>query len=259
MDEQAYEYRGLLAATWDLFRGDTARWGDHPRYRALIAQHGQPALDVGCGTGRLLLDYLTEGLDIDGVDNSPEMLARCREKAARLGLQPRLYQQAMEHLDLPRRYGTILVPSSSFQLLTDPAQARAAMGRFFAHLRPGGALAMSIMALWREGAPLETDWTLRGEQARPEDGAVLRRWSRSRYEPEAQLEHTEDRYEVVRDGVVVAVEEHRRSPATRAYTHAQVRDLYDTVGFADVRLFREWGPEPATADDPVVLAVGTKP
>ncbi len=214
---------------------------------------------MGCGTGRLLLDYLAAGLDIDGVDNSPEMLALCRQKAARLGLRPRLYQQAMECLDLPRRYGTIIIPSSSFQLLTDPEQARAAMGRFFDHLLAGSALAMSVMALWREGDPLATGWTLRGEQARPEDGAVLRRWSRSRYEPEAQLEHTEDRYEVVRDGAVVATEAHRRSPATRAYTHAQVRDLYDTVGFADVRLFREWGPEPATADDPVVLAVGVKP
>lgn len=259
MDEPGYEYRGLMAATWDLFRGDTARWGDRPRYRELIQRHGQPALDVGCGTGRLLLDYLAEGLDVDGVDTSPEMLALCRQKAARLGLRPRLYQQAMERLDLPRRYGTIVVPSSSFQLLTDPEQARVAMRRFFDHLLPGGALAMSIMALWGEGAPLETAWSLRAEQVRPEDGAVVRRWSRRRYDPAVQLEHTEDRYEVVRDGAVVATEAHRRSPATRGYTHAQVRDLYAAAGFADVRLFREWGAEPAAADDPVVLAVGAKP
>ena len=30
MDESGYEYRGLLAATWDLFRGDTARGGTTP-------------------------------------------------------------------------------------------------------------------------------------------------------------------------------------------------------------------------------------
>lgn len=35
-----------------------------------------------CGTGRLLLDYLAQGIDIDGVDNSPEMLALCRPDAA---------------------------------------------------------------------------------------------------------------------------------------------------------------------------------
>ena len=259
MNEPEYEYRGLMAATWDLFRGDTSRWGDRARFRELILRHGQPALDVGCGTGRLLLDYLAEGLDVDGVDNSPEMLDLCRQKAERLGLQPRLYQQTMESLDLPRRYGTIIVPSSTFQLITDPEQARVAMRRCFDHLLPGGALAMSIMVLWREGDPLESGWAPRGEQVRPEDGAVVRRWSRARYEPDAQLEHTEDRYEVVRDGEVIAVEEHRRSPATRWYTHAQVRDLYAEAGFVDVQLFREWSTEPGSPADRVILAVGTKP
>src|SRR5207253_7390676 len=106
--------------------------------RELIERYGQPALDVGCGTGRLLLDYLGAGIDIDGVDNSPEMLARCQEKAGRLGLCPALYQQSMEALALPRRYRTILVPSSSFQLVTDPEAAAAAMRRFLVHLEPGG-------------------------------------------------------------------------------------------------------------------------
>jgi ubiquinone/menaquinone biosynthesis C-methylase UbiE len=119
MDSEYYEYRGVLASTWDLLRGDTSDWPDRPFYRDIILQNGQPALDIGCGTGRLLLDYLADGIDIDGVDNSPEMLAICGEKAQKLGLHPTLFQQSMEALDLPRRYRTIMVPSSSFQLVTD--------------------------------------------------------------------------------------------------------------------------------------------
>jgi ubiquinone/menaquinone biosynthesis C-methylase UbiE len=258
MAEPEYEYRGLIASSWDLLRGDTTDSDDGRRYRELIEHYGQPVLDVGCGTGRLLLDYLGAGIDIDGVDNSPEMLARCREKAERLGLRPALYQQNMEALALPRRYRTILVPSSSFQLVTDPDAAAAAMRRFRDHLAPGGALAMSLMTLWAAGEPLETEWWLVAEQVRPEDGALVRRWSRARYEPARQLEHTESRYEVVRDGEVVAEETHRRSPATRWYTHAQVRDLYDAAGFGGVQLFREWSATPAAEDDDLVVAVGTK-
>jgi ubiquinone/menaquinone biosynthesis C-methylase UbiE len=257
MAEAEYEYRGLVASSWDLLRGDTSDWADRPRYQELIEQYGQPALDVGCGTGRLLLDYLGTGIDIDGVDNSPEMLARCREKAERLGLRPALYQQSMEALALPRRYRTILVPSSSFQLVTDPEAAAAAMRRFLVHLEPGGALAMSFMSLWEADDPLETEWWAT-EQVSPEDGAVVRRCSRAWYEPARQLEHTEARYDVVRDGEVVATETHRRSPATRWYTHAQVRDLYDAAGFVDVQLFREWSTTPATADDALIVAVGTR-
>jgi SAM-dependent methyltransferase len=257
--EPDYEYRGLIASSWDLLRGDTSGWEDRRRYLDLIAEYGQPVLVVGCGTGRLVLDYLAAGIDADGVDISPEMLARCREKAALAGLNPTLYEQPMEALDLPRCYRTILVPSSSFQLVTGQTAAAEAMRRFLAHLEPGGALAMSIMVLWSPGEPLETEWVLVGEQTRPEDGASVRHWGRSWYEPDRQLEHTEDRYEIVRAGEVIETQTYRRSPATRAYTHAQARNLYEEAGFTDMWLYREWSAVLAAADDELVVAVGTKP
>src|SRR5947207_15921132 len=123
MNQESYEYTGMMADAWDLLRGDTSTWSDRFFYRDLIGQHGQPALDVGCGTGRLLLDFLAQGIDIDGVDNSPEMIELCRQKAHRLGLRPALFQQPMEDLQLLRAYHTIIVPSSSFQLVTDCAAA----------------------------------------------------------------------------------------------------------------------------------------
>src|SRR2546428_12251830 len=114
MNSENYEYRGFLASTWDLLRGDTSDWSDRPFYRDILLQNGQPALDIGCGTGRLLLDYLNGGVDIDCVDNSPEMLAICGVKAEKLDLYPTLFQQSMEVVHAQRRYSTIMVPSSSF-------------------------------------------------------------------------------------------------------------------------------------------------
>ncbi len=257
-----YEYRGLIAASWDLLRGDYAAWPDRPFYRAIIERAGQPALDVGCGTGRLLLDYLAAGIDVDGVDNSPEMLALCREKAAALGLDPRLYEQSMETLDLSRRYGTIIVPSSSFQLLTSGDAAREAMRRFHDHLLPGGVLVMSLMLLVPAAPPPQmewTDWVKAGRRQRPEDGATVRRQIRTKYDYAQQLDHTETRYEVVRDGAVVEEEMHARSPATRWYTQEQARQLYTDAGFGDVRLTCGFTEAPASPDDRVFCVVGTRP
>ena len=59
-----YEYRGLVAEAWDLLRGDTSAWADRAFYRAVIDQRGGPVLDVGCGAGRLLLDYLAAGFEL---------------------------------------------------------------------------------------------------------------------------------------------------------------------------------------------------
>lgn len=227
--EQDYEYHGLMAQAWDLLRGDTSTWHDRPFFLAALRRFGEPVLDVGCGTGRLLLDYLAQGVDIDGLDNSPEMLEICRAKAAGRRLEPRLYAQAMENLDLARRYRTICIPSSSFQVVIDLPDARRAVQHFHDHLLPGGALVMPFIVMGRPGRPLEESWTR--EASRPADGTLVRRHAWSRYDPETQLEHTRDVYELLRDGQVVAVETHARSPATRAYSLEQATDLLTAAGF----------------------------
>ena len=231
-----YEYRGLVAAAWDLLRGDTSNWSDRHFYLDVIRAEGEPVLDVGCGTGRLLLDYLTLGIDVDGVDASPEMLARCREKGARLGLAPTLHQQRMEDIDLPRRYRTILVPSSSFQLVLDPDDARRALRRLADQLAPGGVVVLPFMLI--EEGEHEESW----ERVR-EDGALVRRRLVSRYDPATQLEDTDDTYEVVVDGEVVAQERHVRSPATRAYTPEQALALLDDAGLTSDRMLEGFTQE----------------
>ncbi len=256
---QDYEYRGLIATTWDLLRGDTSGWPDRRFYLEVIARYGQPVLDIGCGTGRLILDYMSHRIDIDGVDNSPEMLAICREKAQRLGLTPRVCLQDMETLDLPRPYRTILVPSSSFQLVTDAAKAGEVIRRFFAHLEPGGALVMPFMTKWRPGGPLDTEWKVVREKIRPEDGATIRRQSRVRYDPANQLEHTEDIFEVLKDDVVVHSEHHGRSPALRWYTQDQAAALYRKAGFDDIRVLANFTFESASDADELFTIIGRKP
>jgi 2-polyprenyl-3-methyl-5-hydroxy-6-metoxy-1,4-benzoquinol methylase len=63
-----YKYHSMSAEYWDLFRSDTSGLEDRNFYLEIIRESGQPVLDVGCGTGRLLLDYLSQGVDIDGLD-----------------------------------------------------------------------------------------------------------------------------------------------------------------------------------------------
>ena len=253
----SYEYYGMVAEFWDLFRGDTSTWEDRFFFLDVVKKYGTPVLDVGCGTGRILLDFMQQGIEIDGVDNSPDMLALLQKKAETLNLTPNVYQQEMDQLDLPRKYQTILVPSSSFQLLLDEKLPPLTMRRFYDHLLPGGVLAMPFMTLWKEGNPLESEFTR--EVIRPEDSATIRRWSFVRFDPSTDLEHTIDRYEILRDGQIIASEEHRQSPATRSYTQGQAVSLYEKAGFRDIQVFHEFTFEPVRPEDITFSVLGSRP
>lgn len=164
-------YRGLAVSTWDVWRNDTDDWPDRAFYRGVVERFGEPVLDLACATGRLLLDGLADGIDIEGLDASADMLEVVRDKAAARGLPvPTLHHQGIEAVSLARRYRTILASSSALQLLTGPEEAEAALARLVDHLEPGGAVVGSFDFGWVEGEPLDSGWVLLFERQRDDGG-----------------------------------------------------------------------------------------
>lgn len=254
--QENYEYRGLMVKYWDLLRGDTSNWADRFFYLDIIKKSGEPVLDVGCSSGRLILDYFAQGIDIDGVDISPDMIELCAQNAEKRNIKPNLYIQNMTELNLPRKYRTILVPSSSIQLLLKPGQPQQAMQRFSNHLEEGGTLVAPFMTLWREGDPLDSGFEQ--EAKRPEDGATIRRTGWSRYNPETKTEDTRDLWEVIRDGVMIQSEVHSQSPATLSYTQEEAVALFEEAGFKDIRVYSEFTFDPVKPDDTLFTLVGVR-
>jgi SAM-dependent methyltransferase len=252
------EYRGLKALAWDAFRGDTSTWDDRALYFDLIAELGEPVLDVGCGTGRLLLDFLAKGIDIDGVENSPDMLAIMRDKAAADGIDVsgRIHQAAMESMELPRRYRLILVPSSSFQLLIDEGDAAAAMRRFHDHLERGGTLVMPWIDIAQD-YPGGADDRATKEVALP-DGSVIRLEYLGWFDPRTSLEHTDERFSRQVDGVVVEEERILRSPATRQYERDGIRTLHEAAGFGEVQWLSGFTRTKAKRGDRIVTTLARR-
>ena len=77
-------YTGLAAVHWSSI-SETDPRQDQAFYRRIVEEGDGPALDVGCGAGRLLLAFLQADLDVSGVGFSGDMLEVCRKKAAQLG------------------------------------------------------------------------------------------------------------------------------------------------------------------------------
>ena len=251
-----YEYKGLMAEAWDILRGDTSQWADRFFYLDLIKQYGEPVLDVGCGTGRLLLDYQQQGIGVEGVDNSPEMLTICRRKAVELGLEPALYHQSIEELTIPEQFKVILIPSSSIQLIIEQPLAQTAIRNLYNHLLPGGIIAASFMTYWNPGDERYSEWEKTATN--PHNGWQYRRVAKSWFDPETECESTEDLYQLLVDDQVVREELHQRSPATRSYTQSQAMQLFQSAGFQNINLYHEFTFEPAKPADMLFTVVARK-
>jgi hypothetical protein len=103
-----------------------------------------------------------------------------------------------------------------------------------------------------------SDWFKIGEKQRPGDGATIRRWIRTRYDHENQLEHEESRYEVLVDGEVVATEMYGRSPGVRWYSQNQILAAFELAGFSEARLTSGFSEAPAETTDTTFCAIGTR-
>jgi len=145
MDDHISFESAELAAIYDAIYGDR---DDAGFWQAMAAAAGGgPILELGCGTGRVLLPLARAGYEITGLDLSAEMLERCRAKLQaeppKVGDRVRLLQVDMTSFDLGR-FAAIICPFAGFQQLRTVEQQLACLERCHAHLLPHGRLVLDL-------------------------------------------------------------------------------------------------------------------
>ena len=239
---------GRIAEWWAHFNTDGP---EIEEYGHVVAE-GQPALDAGCGAGRLLVPWLRAGYDVDGCDVSEDMLERCRERARREGLEPTLWVAPLHELRAPRRYRTI-VCCGTFGLGSTRAQDEAALRLLRETLEPGGMLILDHEVA-RPGqfdmTPLPKPWPERGDRRRTADGSEYELRVRRAAVDEADWSETLEIWARKWDPKDRLVAEEKRELTTRSYPNDELRELIEHSGFRVV-------DEHETADPSIVAYVGT--
>ena len=221
---------------------------DLPFYLGLAGGSPGPVLELGCGTGRVLLPLASAGFDVHGLDVSANMLDACRRGVERLALSGRvhLHQGDMTSFDLPRKdFGLAFAALRSFMHLLSPSDQLDCLRRAHAHLRPGGQLVLNLIApepsrLAQLPSP---QFEVRREFDLPDGRHVLRKQRLVAHDPVTQVRHFEFRFEVY-DRVEGLVHE-RLVPLFLRYSFVEeLQGRLLEAGFTSAKAFRDYDGHP---------------
>lgn len=228
-------------------------------YLGFAERTGSPLLELGCGTGRLLLPLARAGYSVTGVDLSPAMLEVARTKVESAGLDDRitLVQADMRTVKLPQQYRLAYIAINSFMHLTTLEAQVEALRTWRKLLLPGGLLVIDVYNPNPQGL-LEADGRveMHGRWFDPATGAVVLKQTTRTLDDARQLQHVLFIYdEVFPDGQM------RRTlaPFLARYLHRFEGELLlDKAGFMLEQVYGSYDLDPFVSESERMILVARR-
>lgn len=169
-------------------------------YRQLIEENGiSSLLEVACGTGRVMLKLIREGMEVTGVDLDTALLEVARTKA---NGHPSvtLREGDMQSFHLDRTFQLAIIPGHSFQFMLASEAQLNCITNIERHLIANGLLVVHL------DYP-EIDWLgdltrglggvfgVEAEVSHPETGGTFRTSKAWSYDPSSQIASAVTRWE----------------------------------------------------------------
>lgn len=142
-DEHAHVYESLVDWPRRLAR-------EEPFYRRVFEQVGvKRVLDAACGTGHHAAMFASWGLEVEGADISPGMIAQAREQFG----EPSGLRWSVRSFDQPvaaaASWDAVICVGNSLALAGEMDVIDRALGCMLNALRPGGVCIIGVLNLWR--------------------------------------------------------------------------------------------------------------
>ncbi len=218
-------------------------------YKARIPSADASVLELGCGTGRVLMALVAHCRFFYGVDRSEAMLAICREKlrAARLPRDRVLVKEGdITDLKLDRKFDLIIAPFRVFQNLDTEREVSGFFRTVRQHLSESGTCILNAFNPYFSKEKMATDWAVEGEnlawEMPVESGRVALYERRQRIDPERQIIYPVLTFRRFSDGVLV--DEAAREIVLCYYYPDQFEALILEHGFTIVNKWGGYSGEP---------------
>lgn len=231
-------YLSLEASLHDTFWQSIGPSEELPLLIDFLSANPGRSLEVGCGSGRLLLPLRELGYEVEGLELSEEMIALCQQKLG--GPNTMLHHGNMDDWQAPCRYDSIMIPAFTLQLSADPA---AALTRFHAALNPGSRLyASTFMPIAEiQGDLPENQWYPDHQTLLP-DSNLATIHTKHQLDHQKQLLHRWHRYEVFSpEGECLA--SHESQQILHWYRRTEWKALWKEAGFVMEQQIPDFRPK----------------
>jgi len=207
-----------------------------------LAAHPGRALEIGSGSGRLLLPLLADHPEVEGLELSDDMIRLCRETAELAGERVVVHRGDMTDWKPEAPYRSLLVPAFTFQLAGDPA---ATLRHWRTLLEDAGGLYLTVFTPFAEleGDMEENAWYPDHETTLP-DGRTAKLDTLHKIDPEKQILERRHRYYYADSPAAF----HESRQTLRWFTLEQMHELLSASGFQVIEAFVDFDPaRPATS------------
>lgn len=206
-----------------------------------LEKHPGTAVEMGCGSGRLLFPLVMEGFEIEGVELSADMLRMCQQKAEEMEVPVTTHFGDMGSWDPQRKFSAVLAPAFTLQLAADPLPV---LRHWHSLLEKGGGLYLTLFIPFAEleGELKEGEW-YPDHEGKLEDGREIRLHTRHRIDPAAQVLEREHRYFFAANPGNF----HESRQRLRWFTYEQMQRLLEDAGFEVREAFVDFDPDSPAA------------
>lgn len=186
----------ICAGFYDADYAAAEREDDAAFYAELARDAGGPVLEMGCGSGRVLLPCARAGAEVVGMDVSAAMLDRLRYRLEHEAEEVRRRVETVEG-DVRdaavtdgdgeiRTFPLVTAPFRVIQHLVERSDQRAWLQNVTRHLAPGGALVFDVFQPDYEHVVAPPSTTVDLERTDPETGRLVERHATAWHTPELQ-------------------------------------------------------------------------
>jgi SAM-dependent methyltransferase len=235
-------YRSLEAELHDAF-WEAEDDGSEVRLMAeFLKKHPGVSLEIGSGSGRLMFPLVQQGLEVEGLELSPDMLDLGKTRAKALGIQPVVHEGDMTTWVAPHPYSAVLAPAFTLQLASDPETA---LRHWHGLLINHGGLYLTVFMPYAEllGDLPENEW-YHDHSATFPDGRKGTLETRHHLDLSRQLVHREHRYSISGEPPLT----HESKQTIRWIEHQEMLSLLEKCGFRCDRFYVDFDPSRHVTD-----------